>query len=57
MDANSNKYAIITDMIYKAVFREKAKEYKKLLSLSEKDNLRRTLYAEVLKAVWIPSPW
>jgi hypothetical protein len=36
------------DMIYKAVFCEKAKEYKKLLDLSEKDNLRRTLYAEVL---------
>lgn len=45
------KYAQITDMIYKAVFREKAKEYKKLLSLSEKDNLRRTLYAEVLRAI------
>ena len=44
------KYAQITDMIYKVVFREKAKEYKKLLSLSEKDNLRRTLYAEVLRA-------
>jgi len=38
-------------MVYKAVFREKAKEYKKLLDLSKKDNLRRTLYAEVLKAV------
>ena len=45
------KYAQITDMVYKAVFREKAKEYKKLLDLSKKDNLRRTLYAEVLKAV------
>ena len=45
------KYAQITDMIYKVVFREKAKEYKKLLSLSEKDNLRRTLYAEVLRAI------
>lgn len=45
------KYAQVTDMIYKAVFREKAKEYKKLLSLSEKDNLRRTLYAEVLRAI------
>lgn len=45
------KYAQITDIIYKAVFREKAKEYKKLLSLSEKDNLRRTLYAEVLRAI------
>jgi hypothetical protein len=39
------------DMIYKAVFCEKAKEYKKLLELSEKDNLRRTLYAEVLVSV------
>lgn len=45
------KYAQITDMIYKVVFREKAKEYKKLLALSEKDNLRRTLYAEVLRAI------
>ncbi|MCQ2247332.1 MAG: DNA-binding protein [Bacteroidaceae bacterium] len=45
------KYSQIMDMIYKAVFCEKAAEYKKLLDLSEKDNLRRTLYAEVLTAV------
>jgi hypothetical protein len=45
------KYSTIMDMIYKAVFREKAKEYKKLLDLSEKDNLRRTLYAEVLVSI------
>lgn len=45
------KYSSIMDMIYKAVFCEKAKEYKKLLELSEKDNLRRTLYAEVLVSV------
>lgn len=45
------KYSTIMDMIYKAVFCEKAKEYKKLLDLSEKDNLRRTLYAEVLVSV------
>lgn len=45
------KYAQVMNMIYKEVFREKAKEYKQLLDLSEKDNLRRTLYAEVLKAV------
>ena len=41
------KYSTIMDMIYRAVFCEKAKEYKKLLALSEKDSLRRTLYAEV----------
>ena len=45
------KYSTIIDMIYKAVFCEKAKEYKKLLDLSEKDNLRRTLYSEVLVSV------
>lgn len=45
------KYSTIMDMIYKAVFCEKAKEYKRLLDLSEKDNLRRTLYAEVLVSV------
>ena len=45
------KYSTIMDMIYKAAFCEKAKEYKKLLELSEKDNLRRTLYAEVLVSV------
>ena len=39
------------DLIYKAVFCEKAKEYRKLLDLSQKDNVRRTLYAEVLKVV------
>lgn len=46
-----SKYSQIMDMIYDAVFCEKAVEYKKLLDLSEKDNLRRTLYAEVLVAV------
>ncbi|MBR6938962.1 MAG: DNA-binding protein [Prevotella sp.] len=45
------KYSTIIDLIYKAVFCEKAKEYKKLLDLSEKDNLRRTLYAEVLVSI------
>ena len=45
------KYSTIIDMIYKAVFCEKAKEYKKLLDLSEKDNLRRTLYSEVLVSI------
>ncbi len=41
------KYAQITDLIYQAVFKEKAKEYKTLLNLETKDNLRKTLYAEV----------
>lgn len=48
---NKFKYSQIMDTIYKAVFCEKAAEYKKLLELSERDSLRRTLYAEVLVAV------
>ena len=45
------KYAAVTDMIYKAVFRENAKEYKDLLKLEPKDNARATMYAEVLRVI------
>lgn len=48
---NASNYSQIMDVIYRVVFCEKAEEYKKLLDLSEHDNLRRTLYAEVLVAV------
>ncbi|KAA6346649.1 hypothetical protein EZS27_005837 [termite gut metagenome] len=42
------KYADITDYIYKAVFKENAKEYKAVLKLKENDRARDTMYAEVL---------
>lgn len=45
------KYGIITNMIYKAVFCEHAEEYRILLKLKPKDNVRRTLYTEVLRVV------
>lgn len=45
------KYAQITDLIYKAVFRENAKEYREVLKLQSKDNVRHTLYAEVLLVI------
>ena len=45
------KYAQVTDFIYQAAFKEKAKEYKALLKLETKDNLRKTLYAEVLRCI------
>lgn len=48
---NTFKYALITDLIYQAVFKEKAKEYKTLLKLETRDNLRKTLYAEVLRCI------
>lgn len=45
------KYAIYTDAIYQAIFKENAKEYKAILKLEEKDNPRDTMYAEVLKLI------
>lgn len=45
------KYSQVTDLIYKAIFRENAKEYREILKLNSKDNIRHTLYAEVLLVV------
>jgi len=42
------KYANITDHIYKAVFKENDKEYRKILKLKASENPRDTMYAEVL---------
>lgn len=45
------KYAIYTDKIYQIIFKENSKEYKKILKLAQKDNLRETLYSEVLTII------
>ncbi len=45
------KYSQVTDYIYKAAFKENAKEYRNVLSLDSKDNVRHTLYAEVLLVI------
>jgi hypothetical protein len=45
------KYAQLTDFIYQAVFKEKAKEYRALLRLDKDDNVRNTLYTEVLRCI------
>ncbi len=45
------KYAQVTDLIYKAVFRENAREYREILRLNSKDSVKNTLYAEVLLVV------
>lgn len=48
---NTMKYAQITDRIYKAVFKENAKEYREILNLDSTDNVRHTMYAEVLLVI------
>ena len=51
VDMGNYKYAVYTDKIYEAIFKEKAKEYKNILKLKGKDNLRETLYVEVLNLI------
>ena len=45
----TNMYSEVTNAIYKAVFKENANEYREILKLDSKDNVRHTLYAEELK--------
>jgi len=51
LDMGNYKYALYTDAIYKAIFKENAVEYKQILQLEEKENMRDTMYAEVLKLI------
>ena len=45
------KYAHFTDMIYVSIFKEKAKEYKKILDLKVSDKVRDTFYSEILDII------
>lgn len=51
LEMGNAKYSIYTDAIYEAVFLENAKEYKKILELSDSENPRDTMYAEVLRLI------
>lgn len=51
LDMGNYKYAIYTDKIYRFIFKENAKEYKRILKLSDNDNVRETMYAEVLNLI------
>jgi len=51
LDMGTYKYGVYTNKVYQLVFKENAKEYKQILKLTDKDKVRDTLYAEVLKAI------
>jgi hypothetical protein len=51
VDMGIYKYAVYTDKVYDSIFKEKAKEYRNILKLQENENLRETLYAEVLDLI------
>jgi len=48
---NKFKYSQLTDKIYVSIFKENAKNYKQVLKLKAKDNVRDTMYSEVLDLI------
>ncbi|NIJ56174.1 DNA-binding protein [Dyadobacter arcticus] len=51
IDDNKFKYSQLTDKIYKCIFKENSKEYKKILNLKAKESVRSTMYSEVLDLI------
>jgi hypothetical protein len=51
LEMGNYKYAYYTDKIYEAIFKEKAKEYRQVLELKENENVRDTMYSEVLNLI------
>lgn len=51
VEVNKWTYARFTNLIYQSIFHENATEYKKVLNLAAKTNIRETLYSEVLNLI------
>ena len=45
------KYSLYTNKLYVSIFREKAKEYRQVLRLDKRANVRDTFYSEVLDLI------
>jgi len=45
------KYSVYTDRVYVSIFRERSKEYRKILRLEGHDKVRETFYSEVLDLI------
>jgi hypothetical protein len=51
VDMGKAKYPIYTDKIYKSIFKENAQEYRQILKLHDRENVRDTMYSEVLRLI------
>ena len=51
VDAGQFKYAQYTNKIYQIIFHENADEYRQVLKLGKRDNVRNSMYAEVLNLI------
>ncbi|MCD4664422.1 MAG: DNA-binding protein [Bacteroidales bacterium] len=51
VDMGNAKHAIYTNKIYRSIFKENAEEYRQVLKLAAKENVRDTMYSEILDLV------
>lgn len=51
VEGNHWKYGWFTNLIYQSVFHENAAEYRKVLNLAAKEQIRETMYSEVLNLI------
>lgn len=51
VDMGNYKYAYYTDRIYQGIFKENAREYRKVLQLEDGDKPRDTMYAEIIQVI------
>ena len=51
VDMGNFKYSLYTNKLYVSIFREKAKEYRQVLRLDKRANVRDTFYSEVLDLI------
>ncbi|MCB9017069.1 MAG: DNA-binding protein [Prevotellaceae bacterium] len=51
VDMGNFKYMVYTDKIYTSIFKENAAEYRRILKLEKDENVRQTMYSEVLDII------
>ena len=51
VDMGNFKYMVYTDKIYNSIFKENAAEYRRVLKLEKDENVRDTMYSEVLDII------
>ena len=51
VDMGNFKYMVYTDKVYNSIFKENASEYRRILKLEKDENVRDTMYSEVLDII------
>jgi hypothetical protein len=51
VDMGNFKYMVYTDKVYASIFKENATEYRQILKLEQDENVRHTMYSEVLDII------